>query len=70
MRRGLFLAPFGEFSDPRRVADLASSAERAGWDGLFLWDHILADPGTPVADPWVTLAAPATAAARGGTRGY
>jgi alkanesulfonate monooxygenase SsuD/methylene tetrahydromethanopterin reductase-like flavin-dependent oxidoreductase (luciferase family) len=57
MRRGLFLAPFGEFSDPRRVAELASSAERAGWDGLFLWDHILADPGTPIADPWVTLAA-------------
>ena len=56
MRKGLFLAPFGEFSDPRRVAELASSAELAGWDGLFLWDHILADPTTPVADPWVTLA--------------
>ena len=56
MRKGLFLAPFGEFADPRRVSQLAVSAERAGWDGLFLWDHILADPGTPVADPWVTLA--------------
>ncbi len=64
MRRGIFLAPFGEFSDPRRVAELASTAEQAGWDGVFLWDHILADPGTPVADPWVTLAAVASLTSR------
>ncbi len=64
MRKGLFLAPFGEFSDPRRVAELALTAERAGWDGLFLWDHILAGPGTPIADPWVTLAAVAALTTR------
>lgn len=59
MHRGLFLAPFGDLADPRRVADLAASAEGAGWEGLFLWDHIQADPGTPVADPMVTLGAAA-----------
>lgn len=60
MRTGLFLAPFGAFAEPARVADLARSAEAAGWDGLFLWDHILAAPATPVADPWITLAAVAS----------
>jgi alkanesulfonate monooxygenase SsuD/methylene tetrahydromethanopterin reductase-like flavin-dependent oxidoreductase (luciferase family) len=57
MRNGIFLPPFGEFANPRRVAALAASAEAAGWDGLFLWDHILAGPGVAVADAWTTLAA-------------
>jgi alkanesulfonate monooxygenase SsuD/methylene tetrahydromethanopterin reductase-like flavin-dependent oxidoreductase (luciferase family) len=57
MRNGIFLPPFGEFANPRRVAALAASAEAAGWDGLFLWDHILAAPGVAVAEAWTTLAA-------------
>jgi alkanesulfonate monooxygenase SsuD/methylene tetrahydromethanopterin reductase-like flavin-dependent oxidoreductase (luciferase family) len=57
MRNGIFLPPFGEFADPRRVAALAAAAEAAGWDGLFLWDHILAAPGVAVAEAWTTLAA-------------
>lgn len=36
---------------------LAEAAEDAGWDGLFLWDHMLAGPGVAVADPWVVMAA-------------
>ncbi len=43
---------------------LARSAEEAGWDGLFLWDHMLAGPGVAVGDPWVTMAAIATATTR------
>lgn len=43
---------------------LARSAEDAGWDGLFLWDHMLAGPGVAIADPWVTMAAIATATTR------
>jgi alkanesulfonate monooxygenase SsuD/methylene tetrahydromethanopterin reductase-like flavin-dependent oxidoreductase (luciferase family) len=31
---------FGDFADPRAVADLARRAEAAGWDGLFIWDHV------------------------------
>ncbi len=56
MRLGLFLPPFQEFAEPDRVVQLARSAESSGWDGLFLWDHILAEPGMAIADPWVTLA--------------
>lgn len=61
MRFGLFLPPFDEFADPGRVVELAVAAEEAGWQGLFLWDHILAGVGRPVADPWITMAGIATA---------
>lgn len=64
MRFGLFLPPFDELAEPRRVSALARSAEDAGWDGLFLWDHILAEPGMPVADSWITMAAIAAATSR------
>jgi alkanesulfonate monooxygenase SsuD/methylene tetrahydromethanopterin reductase-like flavin-dependent oxidoreductase (luciferase family) len=60
LRFGLFFPPFGELSDPSRVADLAVVAEEGGWSGLFVWDHMLAS-GRPVGDPWITMAAAATA---------
>jgi alkanesulfonate monooxygenase SsuD/methylene tetrahydromethanopterin reductase-like flavin-dependent oxidoreductase (luciferase family) len=57
MRYALNLPPFRELADARILADLAREAEDAGWDGFFLWDHIQAKPGMPVADPWVALTA-------------
>jgi len=67
MRHALYLPPFGEFSDPAVVVDLAVAAEAAGWDGLFLWDHI-ARPHEPeralVPDPWILCAAIAAATTR------
>lgn len=57
-RRGLFLAPFDELADPRVLIDLAVAAEARGWDGVFLWDHIVHRPPVrAVADPWVALSA-------------
>lgn len=65
VRHAVFLPPFGELADPRRCAALAASAEEHGWDGFFLWDHVLRpDPPMAVADPWVTLAAVAVATER------
>ena len=64
MRFGLFLPAFAEFADPGRVAELAATAEQCGWDGFFLWDHLLGPEGMGVADPWVTLAAVAMATER------
>jgi len=55
---------FGYWADPRRMAGFAAGVERAGWDGLSLWDHILAWDGNEVADPWVLLAVAATATER------
>ncbi len=62
MQFAIDLAPFGPFSNPLLIAELAHEAEEAGWDGFFLWDHLtyhqegLPEPVT-VADPWILLAA-------------
>ncbi len=58
MRYGMNMPAFGEFGDARALADLARDAERAGWDGFFIWDHMIFDPTfNPMVDPWVGLAA-------------
>lgn len=54
----------GELAEPALVADIAASAEAAGWDGVFVWDHLWHRTGEPFADPWVTLAAVAAATHR------
>jgi alkanesulfonate monooxygenase SsuD/methylene tetrahydromethanopterin reductase-like flavin-dependent oxidoreductase (luciferase family) len=52
-RRGLFVAPFDPLADPRVVGDLAASAEAAGWDGFFVWDHLqYGERVTAIADVW------------------
>jgi alkanesulfonate monooxygenase SsuD/methylene tetrahydromethanopterin reductase-like flavin-dependent oxidoreductase (luciferase family) len=60
----LYAPNFGKiFGDPNKVVQLAQTAEEAGWDGFFLWDHIsLYKRGdkNPMVDPWTTLAAIAT----------
>jgi alkanesulfonate monooxygenase SsuD/methylene tetrahydromethanopterin reductase-like flavin-dependent oxidoreductase (luciferase family) len=64
LRVGVYLPPFGPFGDPRALVEIATRAEAAGWDGIFLWDHILAGEKLPVADPWVSLGAIAQATSR------
>jgi alkanesulfonate monooxygenase SsuD/methylene tetrahydromethanopterin reductase-like flavin-dependent oxidoreductase (luciferase family) len=55
----------GEYGDPRLLVALAFEAERAGWDGVFVWDHVAyREPGWPVADPYVAVAAIAQATSR------
>jgi alkanesulfonate monooxygenase SsuD/methylene tetrahydromethanopterin reductase-like flavin-dependent oxidoreductase (luciferase family) len=62
MQFAIDLPPFGPFSDPHLVAQLAEVAEEAGWDGFFLWDHLnykfegSLEP-MAIADPWIMLAA-------------
>ena len=57
-KRGIFVAPFEELSEPALVAELAARAERRGFDGFFVWDHVAyREPVKALADPWVTLAA-------------
>lgn len=64
-RRAIFVAPFDELADPRLLAELAADAEAAGFDGFFLWDHIVySAPTSAVLDPWVAMAAIATATQR------
>jgi alkanesulfonate monooxygenase SsuD/methylene tetrahydromethanopterin reductase-like flavin-dependent oxidoreductase (luciferase family) len=64
-RRGIFVAPFDELADPRLLAELAADAESRGWDGFFLWDHIVySAPTRAVLDPWIAMAAIAMATER------
>ena len=61
MHYGICLANIGTYSDPHVAVRLARTAEDAGWKALFLWDHLAFAWGPPAADPWVTLAAIASA---------
>src|ERR1700729_537319 len=65
MMRGLFIAPFDELVDPRVMAGVAAAAEARGWDGLYVWDHIIyREPVRAVADPWIVLSAIASATSK------
>lgn len=58
MYYGLTLPNTGIYGDARTLANLASLAEEAGWDGFFLWDTLhYAAEGKNVCDPWIALAA-------------
>jgi alkanesulfonate monooxygenase SsuD/methylene tetrahydromethanopterin reductase-like flavin-dependent oxidoreductase (luciferase family) len=63
MRHGLSIPNFAE---PGLLVDVAVAAEANGWDGFFLWDHVLVerDRAVPVSEPWTVLAAVATATSR------
>lgn len=56
MKFGITVPNLGRFFDVRTLADLFRDAEAAGWDGFFVWDHLLFGP-IPVADPWMALTA-------------
>jgi alkanesulfonate monooxygenase SsuD/methylene tetrahydromethanopterin reductase-like flavin-dependent oxidoreductase (luciferase family) len=65
VRFSVNLPNFGDFADPRAVATVALAAEQAGWDGVFVWDHVVHDKqtrrGQPFGDPWILLTAAAIA---------
>jgi alkanesulfonate monooxygenase SsuD/methylene tetrahydromethanopterin reductase-like flavin-dependent oxidoreductase (luciferase family) len=65
LKRGLFFPAFDALADPELVARVAAEAEEAGWDGVFLWDHLLYnEPVREILDPWICLAAVAVATTR------
>ena len=41
MKFGIYVPNFGEYSDPSKLGELAQEAEDAGWDGFFIYDHIV-----------------------------
>lgn len=60
VRRGVAAPCFAD--DPAELVSLAVEAERAGFDGFFLWDHIVFandGHGPPIVDPWAVLSAAA-----------
>jgi alkanesulfonate monooxygenase SsuD/methylene tetrahydromethanopterin reductase-like flavin-dependent oxidoreductase (luciferase family) len=68
VRYSVNIPNFGDFADARTVAKVATAAEEAGWDALFVWDHVVHDKnrrrGQPFGDPWILLTAAALATSR------
>ncbi len=64
MRYGIVMANLNEYSDPRVAVRLAQVAEDAGWEALFVWDHLGYVWGSPSCDPWVVLPAVAASTTR------
>jgi alkanesulfonate monooxygenase SsuD/methylene tetrahydromethanopterin reductase-like flavin-dependent oxidoreductase (luciferase family) len=61
MRCGLTLPIFDRLADPSLLAELANEAEAAGWDAVFVWDHIrYRPPALAATDPWIAMAAMAS----------
>lgn len=65
MRFSINVPNFGDFADARNIVTAATAAEQAGWDGFFVWDHVVhnkqARVGQPFGDPWMLLTAAALA---------
>ncbi|MFX0082714.1 MAG: LLM class flavin-dependent oxidoreductase [Candidatus Hodarchaeota archaeon] len=59
MKFAIYTPNFGKDFSPLNVAKIAMEAEIAGWDGFFLWDHMIFMEGldVPILDPWITLSA-------------
>ena len=73
MRYSVNIPNLGDFADPRVVGEVARLAEEAGWDGLFIWDHLVGYNRDLVADfaatnLLLTAAALATGRIRLGTQ--
>jgi alkanesulfonate monooxygenase SsuD/methylene tetrahydromethanopterin reductase-like flavin-dependent oxidoreductase (luciferase family) len=65
LMRGVAVPNFGE--GPDGLIDLGVAAEEAGFDGFFLWDHIVfsnTGEGPPIIDPWLVLAVVAARTSR------
>ncbi len=65
MHYGLYMPNFGRAAHPRVLAKLASDAEKSGWDGFSLWDHLVEwDKRVPIYDSFTSLAAMAASTQR------
>ena len=59
IKYGISLIHFNELANPEVVIELAVEAEKAGWDGIFLPDHMLFDKQQiyPITETWILLSA-------------
>ncbi len=65
MHYGLYVPNFGRAAHPRVLAKLAMEAEKSGWDGFFLWDHLVEwDKLLPIYESFTSLAAMALSTER------
>lgn len=58
MNFGVGVPNVGVFADPDLLIELAKKAETSGWDGFFLWDHLLySNPEPGAVEPWSVIGA-------------
>src|ERR1035438_9843567 len=58
MNYGVGVPNVGIFADPELLIELATSAERSGWGGFFLWDHLMyPEPQAGAVEPWSVIGA-------------
>lgn len=61
MRHAVFLPPFDDFADPRRLVELAEAAEESGWDGFSsrarrsAW---ITSPAAALSSAWASASTP------------
>lgn len=55
MKYGLDVSITGVYADAGLLADLASLAEEAGWDGFFVQEGLLPGSSESMVDPWIAL---------------
>lgn len=54
----MYVPNFGKAAYARTLAELAVESEKAGWDGFFLWDHLIEyDKRVPLVNSFTALAA-------------
>lgn len=58
LNHGLVLANMADIADTKTLVEYGVAAEAAGWDGVFLIDHLIYPPEQHegCSDPWMTLA--------------
>lgn len=62
---GLYVPNFGRAAHPSVLAKLAVEAEKSGWDGFFLWDHLVEwNKPIPVYETFTSLSAIAVGTSR------
>lgn len=64
MKHGIYAPPHNDYGDPKRLVDLAVESERAGFNAIFIWDHLFLGGEPDVTDATVVLGAIAHATKR------
>jgi alkanesulfonate monooxygenase SsuD/methylene tetrahydromethanopterin reductase-like flavin-dependent oxidoreductase (luciferase family) len=55
---GLYVPNFGRCAEPTVLSEMALEAEKSGWDGFFLWDHLVEwNQRVPLYDSFTSLGA-------------
>ncbi|MGE3774948.1 MAG: LLM class flavin-dependent oxidoreductase [Gammaproteobacteria bacterium] len=66
MQSAVYAPVFNDYGEPARLVELARTAERAGYDAIFIWDHLAIEPSgmLEIVDATVVLGAIAQATER------